>query len=242
MVAVKYTLEDFVHDMDNLLVSQPTREKIFDRGSDCLSRLISNPDAIPGRFRQPVGSGGRANHGSWLLHHSPDSGLLVTAVVWGPGDHAAPHDHRTWGMIGVMDNALTETRFRRVDDHERTDWAQLERDRSSVVKPGEISLLIPEVDEIPPDGQLHRPPNRRGPRLWPGSPRPGARALRLGNRRHTSDDDREIRQLLIRQRHAGLISTPRVYTWAITHRCRYISKPATCSGLNSPTSPRLLSK
>ncbi|CAI8018256.1 3-mercaptopropionate dioxygenase [Geodia barretti] len=148
MVAVKYTLEDFVHDMDNLLVSQPTREKIFDRGSDCLSRLISNPDAIPGRFRQPVGSGGRANHGSWLLHHSPDSGLLVTAVVWGPGDHAAPHDHRTWGMIGVMDNALTETRFRRVDDHERTDWAQLERDRSSVVKPGEISLLIPEVDEI----------------------------------------------------------------------------------------------
>ena len=51
-------------------------------------------------------------------------------------------------MIGVMDNALTETRFRRVDDREREDWARLERDRSAVVKPGEISLLIPEVDEI----------------------------------------------------------------------------------------------
>ena len=51
-------------------------------------------------------------------------------------------------MIGVMDNALTETRFRRVDDRERDDWAHLERDRSAVVKPGEISLLIPEVDEI----------------------------------------------------------------------------------------------
>ena len=51
-------------------------------------------------------------------------------------------------MIGVMDNALTETRFRRVDDRQREDWAQLERDRSAVVKPGEISLLIPEVDEI----------------------------------------------------------------------------------------------
>ena len=47
-----------------------------------------------------------------------------------------------------MDNALTETRFRRVDDRERDGRAQLERDRSGVVKPGEISLLIPEVDEI----------------------------------------------------------------------------------------------
>ena len=148
MVAVRYALEDFVQDMEDLLVSQPTDEKIFDKGSGCLSRLIANPNAIPERFRQPVGSGTRSNHGSWLLHHSPDSGLLVTAVVWGPGDHAAPHDHRTWGMIGVMDNALTETRFRRVDDREREDWAQLERDRSAVVKPGEISLLIPEVDEI----------------------------------------------------------------------------------------------
>ena len=148
MVGVKYTLDDFVQEMDDLLATQPDNEKIFDRGSDYLSRLIANPDAIPERFRLPVGTGSRSNHGSWLLHHSPDSGLLVTAVVWGPGDHADPHDHRTWGMIGVMDNALTETRFRRVDNRQRDDWAQLERDRSGVAKPGEITLLIPEVDEI----------------------------------------------------------------------------------------------
>ncbi len=148
MVAVKYSLEDFVQEMEELLQSQPNQEKIFDKGSDSLARLIADPDAIPKRFRQPVGEGRRANHGSWLLHHSPESGLLVTSVVWGPGDHAAPHDHRTWGMIGVMDNLLTETRFRRVDDHSKADWAQLEQDRSATVKPGEVSLLIPEVDEI----------------------------------------------------------------------------------------------
>ena len=148
MVAVKYSLEDFVQEMEELLQGQPDQEKLFDQGSDYLARLVNNPDAIPERFRQPVGSGRRSNHGSWLLHHNPDSGLLVTSVVWGPGDHAAPHDHRTWGMIGVMDNLLTETRFRRVDDRQRADWAQLEQDRAATVKPGEVSLLIPEVDEI----------------------------------------------------------------------------------------------
>jgi predicted metal-dependent enzyme (double-stranded beta helix superfamily) len=147
MTAIKYSLDEFIYDMESLLKDQPDQEKIFDKGSSYLSRLISNPEAIPSQFRGPVGRGSRPNHGSYLIHQG-DSGLLVTAVVWGPGDHAAPHDHRTWGMIGVMDNALTETRFRRVDDHSKEDYAQLEKDRAAVVKPGEVSLLIPEVDEI----------------------------------------------------------------------------------------------
>ena len=147
MTTVKYSLDDFVHDMESLLKGQPEQEKLFDKGSSHLSRFIGNPDAIPAQFRMPVGTGKRANHGSYLLHQG-DSGLQVTAVVWGPGDHAGPHDHRTWGMIGVMDNSLTETRFRRVDDRSTEDYAQLEQARSAIVKPGEISLLIPEVDEI----------------------------------------------------------------------------------------------
>jgi predicted metal-dependent enzyme (double-stranded beta helix superfamily) len=147
MTTVKYSLDEFVYDMETLLKEHPDQEKIFDKGSSHLSRLINNPEAIPAEYRVPVGKGPRANHGSYLLYQG-ESGLLVTAVVWGPGDHASPHDHRTWGMIGVMDNALTETRFRRVDDRSRENYARLEKDRGALVKPGEISLLIPEVDEI----------------------------------------------------------------------------------------------
>ena len=147
MTTVKYSLDEFVYDMETLLKDQPDQEKIFDKGSSYLSRLINNPDTIPAEYRLPVGKGRRPNHGSYLLYQG-ESGLLVTAVVWGPGDHASPHDHRTWGMIGVMDNALNETRFRRVDDRSREDYAQLEEDRAALVKPGEISLLIPEVDDI----------------------------------------------------------------------------------------------
>jgi 3-mercaptopropionate dioxygenase len=147
MTTVKYSLDEFIYDMETLLQDQPDQEKIFDKGSSYLSLLINNPDTIPTEYRLPVGRGRRPNHGSYFLYQG-ESGLLVTAVVWGPGDHASPHDHRTWGMIGVMDNALTETRFRRVDDRSRQNYAQLEKDRAALVKPGEISLLIPEVDEI----------------------------------------------------------------------------------------------
>ena len=147
MATVKYTLEDFVHEMESLLKEQPDQEKIFDVGSSYMERLISDPEAIPREYRVPTGRGSRPKHGSYLLYRG-ESGLLVTSVVWGPGDHASPHDHRTWGMIGVMSNTLSETRFpppgRRLQSRIRPAGEGPGGDLS----PGEVSLLVPDVDEI----------------------------------------------------------------------------------------------
>ena len=147
MTTVKYSLEDFTQDMESLLKSQPGNRKIFDQGSDWLERLVRNPDSIPAEFRVPMGMGPRPNHASRLLYQG-ESGLQVTAVVWGAGEHLGPHDHRTWGMIGVLDNSLTETRYRRVDDRDVEGYAKLEKDRTATFKPGEITLLVPDTDEI----------------------------------------------------------------------------------------------
>ncbi len=147
MTTVKYSLDEFAHDMESLLANQPNQQQIFDTSSSWLEKLIANPGAIPDRFRVPTGIGNRPNHGSYILYQS-ESGLSITAVVWGAGDHAGPHDHRTWGMIGVLDNALTETRFRRVDNRTKEGYAQLEQDRRAEFKPGEITLLVPDLDEI----------------------------------------------------------------------------------------------
>ena len=147
MAIVKYSLEDFTHDMEDLLKSQPGNQQIFDKGSTWLERLISNPDSIPMEFRTPLGSGPRPNHASRMLYQG-ESGLQVTAVVWGSGDHLGPHDHRTWGMIGILETALTETRYRRIDDHDVDGFAKLEKDRAATVQPGEITLLVPDEDEI----------------------------------------------------------------------------------------------
>ena len=141
-----YSLEQFVHDMRELLAGHPDQAKLFERGSAYLERLVLNPDAVPEEYRRPAGTGRSPNHGSYLLHREP--GLSISAVVWGPGDHIGQHDHHTWGMIGVMGNAIQEMRYRRVDDRDRDGYAKLEKIRSVLVKPGEVSLLIPDVDEI----------------------------------------------------------------------------------------------
>lgn len=146
MVVSTYALDQFIADMQELVDSQPDQPKLFERGAAYLERLVTSPDAIPEQFRVPSGRGRRPNHGSWAIYRGP--GLFISSVVWGPGDHIGPHDHKTWGLIGVAGNAIQETRYRRVDHRDRDGYARLEQDRTTLVKPGEVSLLIPDVDEI----------------------------------------------------------------------------------------------
>ena len=69
MTTAAYSLDEFVSDMESLLKGQPDQQRIFDRGSTHLSRLIGNPESIPAEYRAPVAKGSRANHGSYLLYH-----------------------------------------------------------------------------------------------------------------------------------------------------------------------------
>lgn len=147
MTIVKYSLDEFTSDMESLLKSKPDQQKIFDAGTSLLERLVSNEHVIPTEYRVPATNGRRPNHGTYLLYQG-ESGLSVTAVVWGPGEHLGPHDHLTWGMIGILNNTLTETRYQQIDDRSRAGHAQLELDRTAKFTPGEITLLVPDIDEI----------------------------------------------------------------------------------------------
>jgi predicted metal-dependent enzyme (double-stranded beta helix superfamily) len=142
----RYSLDQFIADMSAMVIEKPEQPALFARGSSLLERLVQDPEAVPEQYRLPSRTGNRPNHGSYALHRSP--GLFVSSVVWGPGDYAAPHDHQTWGMIGVLSNEIHETRFRRLDDRTREDFAQLEKVGPAVVRPGQVSLLVPLDDEI----------------------------------------------------------------------------------------------
>ena len=154
MATGSYTLEQFVHDMKDLQSGGTDDAAVLDKGSSFLERLVNNPDCIPQEYRVPSNRGNRV-HGSYLLHRSDN--LLVSAEVWGPGDHVDPHDHRVWGMIGVLDNTLNEIRFRWHPDETRPGFGRLEKDRDVLSKPGEVSLLVPGVDEI---HQIDNPDSR----------------------------------------------------------------------------------
>ena len=102
---VDYTLKSFVDDLHAITSTQTDPAAITAKAAPLLARLCGNPEAIPVEYRTaPAGQRGR-----YMLHRAPR--FNVTAVIWRPGDEAGSHDHETWGLVGVVENEIQETRY-----------------------------------------------------------------------------------------------------------------------------------
>jgi predicted metal-dependent enzyme (double-stranded beta helix superfamily) len=144
-----YTLERFIQDLDRLTREETGPEAITARVAPLLGELVKRRDAVPAEFSRRPADGRR---GRYMLHRAPR--FNVTAVVWGPGDTAGAHNHETWGVIGVVDNVIQETRYRVRDGARGAGALEVQ----SVVRhgPGAVSCLVPG-DEI---HAMHNPTDR----------------------------------------------------------------------------------
>jgi predicted metal-dependent enzyme (double-stranded beta helix superfamily) len=136
-----YTLQDFLADLDRVTSQEAVPEAITAQIGPLLGRLIQNPDCLPPEFRRsPPGQRGR-----YMLHRAPR--FNVTAVVWRPGDTAGAHNHETWGVIGVVDNEIQETRYRVAELGAIGSPARLEVREVLRQPKGAVSCLVPG-DEV----------------------------------------------------------------------------------------------
>jgi predicted metal-dependent enzyme (double-stranded beta helix superfamily) len=134
-----YTLDNFVADLDRITRAESDATVITERVAPLLSQLVKNPEAIPAQYRRsPDGQRGR-----YMLHRAPQ--FNVTAVIWRPGDRAAAHNHETWGVIGVVDNEIEETRYRVTETG--GERAKLEALSVKRYGSGAVSRLVPG-DEV----------------------------------------------------------------------------------------------
>lgn len=149
MASESYSLQHFIMDVDRIARLETSGAAITARVAPLLARLVKNPEAVPARYRtKPAGVRGR-----YMLHRAPH--FNVTAVVWGAGDTAGAHNHETWGVIGVIDNEIEETRYTVTPDASgkaRVAVKGVFRHRA-----GAVSRLIPGDDEI---HAMHNPTAR----------------------------------------------------------------------------------
>jgi len=132
-----YTLRNFLADVDRVTVEEQVPEVITERVSVLMAPLLRNSDCIPAEFRRRPAEG----HGRYMLHRSER--FNVTAIVWGPGDGFEAHSHETWGVVGVLENAIEETRFRLF--REGAGW-RLEVKDVLLHRAGAVSRLVPPDD------------------------------------------------------------------------------------------------
>ena len=129
-----YTLNDFVADLDRITANEDDPHAITQQVAPLLARLVKHPGSIPAEYlRSP-----KDRRGRYMLHRA--SRFNVTSVVWRPGDIAEPHNHETWGAIGVVENEIEETRYRLTGHEGRV---ALEVTGVNRHGPGAVSCLAP---------------------------------------------------------------------------------------------------
>jgi predicted metal-dependent enzyme (double-stranded beta helix superfamily) len=140
--AHEYSFQDFIHDMERITRDENSPTKIVAEAKPLLARLVQQPNCIEPKFKKR----GATAYGRYMLHRAPR--FNVTAIVWGPADNAKAHNHDTWGLVGVVENEIQETRFRRRDEGLKPDYADLEATAVLTNRAGMVSCLVPPDDDI----------------------------------------------------------------------------------------------
>jgi predicted metal-dependent enzyme (double-stranded beta helix superfamily) len=141
-MAVSYDLQDFVSDLYIITESELEEGAIVQATVPLLQRLVKNSTCVPPEFRKR----GSKGPGRYMLHRAPR--FNVTSIVWGPGQGIQPHNHETWGLVGLVENEMRETCYRRIDDGSVPGVSQLEIKGVSTNRPGDVSTLLPPRDDI----------------------------------------------------------------------------------------------
>ncbi|MDB5736884.1 MAG: cysteine dioxygenase type [Sphingomonas bacterium] len=135
-------LRDFIGRFGSLVDRTNDERLILEEGSALLAKLIAADDWLPDAYAAPD----PARYRQYLLHCDSRERFSVVSFVWGPGQATPIHDHRVWGLVGVLRGAEASERF--------------ERTPAGLVSLGSERLETGEVEAVSPTvGDIHRVTN-----------------------------------------------------------------------------------
>jgi predicted metal-dependent enzyme (double-stranded beta helix superfamily) len=143
-------LRDFVINATKL-VDQHGRDEaaLLTAITPLVAALVAVDDWLPEAFAKPDAQYYR----QYLLHADPLERLSVVSFVWGPGQRTPIHDHRVWGVVGVLRGAELSVSYERGADGRliAQPEARLERGAVAAVSPtiGDIHTIANALADQP---------------------------------------------------------------------------------------------
>lgn len=132
-------LRVLVVGLAELLDSTTDEARILAHGSELLCELVRNDDWLPTEYAKPD----PARYQQYLLHCDSRERFSVVSFVWGPGQSTPVHDHRVWGLVGVLRGSeLNETFSRDASGKLVSDGAP------SLLRAGSVAPLSPRIGDV----------------------------------------------------------------------------------------------
>jgi predicted metal-dependent enzyme (double-stranded beta helix superfamily) len=135
-------LQAFEKSVSKVLDEVTPEKEIVNLIKPYFHTLLQTEGLLPEEFRQPK----QTKYSQYLLYQPKDLSFSVVAFVWGAGQTAPIHNHLTWGLVGIYEGALEETRYKVVVD-DKSGFA-LQRTGTVVAKKNDISFVFPPNTDI----------------------------------------------------------------------------------------------
>lgn len=148
--AVPDVFTGFVQAFGRLLDGTADEAGILARGGALLADLVSRDDWLPDAYAAPD----PARYRQYLLHRDAAMRFSVVSFVWGPGQATPVHDHKVWGLIGMLRGAERAERFVRAGDGRPVAIGEVQ-----TLRPGDIDAVSPRI------GDIHRVANAHDDRV-----------------------------------------------------------------------------
>jgi len=132
----------FEKSVRKVLQEAKSEKEIVHQLKPVFQSFIGKEGLVPDHYKIPK----KEKYSQYLLYKPEDETFSIVAFVWGPGHTAPIHDHLVWGLVGIYEGAIEETRYRKKQNAE--DSNQLEIVDIVIAKQHDISFVCPPNADI----------------------------------------------------------------------------------------------
>jgi predicted metal-dependent enzyme (double-stranded beta helix superfamily) len=131
-------LRTFVTYTAEVVETQSNEDAILSRLAPKLEELIKHDDWLPDAYAIAGGS----RYRQYLLYADPLDRFSVVSFVWGPNQVTPIHDHRVWGLIGVLRGEEVSVGYTRRAD------GSLQAEAPARLVAGDVVAVSPHIGDI----------------------------------------------------------------------------------------------
>jgi predicted metal-dependent enzyme (double-stranded beta helix superfamily) len=131
-------LRTFVAEIAGVVDAGPDEPSTLAQLTPKLKELVGVDDWLPDAYAAADGGAYR----QYLLYADPLDRFSIVSFVWGPGQGTPIHDHRVWGLVGVLRGEEVSIGYARQAD------GSLRRGAAERLARGSVAAVSPGIGDI----------------------------------------------------------------------------------------------
>lgn len=139
-IPAPYTLDHYVADVAALIERGGPMQATVEAVLAAKKRFVTSGAGIPAQYTHMNPTVPYTRN---LVHLDPAGRFCVIALVWGPFQETAVHDHMNWCVVGVVSGCAHITNYDRLDDETDPARVELVIRNSAMAPPGSAAALLP---------------------------------------------------------------------------------------------------